>query len=248
MSEEMTTETTSWYSPDNSEFVTTKGWDSADAAINGYRELEKSMGGRVKLPGEDSTPEERSAFYQKLGAKEKAEEYTRPELPEGKVYDEEVFNEFAAVAAAEGVSDTQFTRMIEKYLGIQEKSAEAKLEAENRESAATVEELQREWAGDYEKNIEISKRAIAELVPEDLREAFSELEIAKNLDNNLVFIKAMHAIGAQMMDDSLVKGETPKPKDDYVPAHINSPEMYRFGEDEESSRARAYFEAKGFKY
>lgn len=250
MSEEglLTADNPTWYSADNADFVTTKGWDSADSAISSYQELEKSMGGRVKLPTDESTSEERSAFYQKLGAKESADAYTRPELPEGQEYDEAFLGEMAAVAHAEGVSDKAFTSFINKYLGMQESQAEARLEAENRESATTVEELQREWAGDYEKNLEVSKRAIRELVPEDMKEGFAEVLSSKNLDNNLTFIKAMHAIGSQLLDDTLVKGDQPKPDGDYVPANINSPEMYRFGEGEESAKARAYFEAKGFKY
>jgi len=244
----LTADNPTWFSADNAEFVTTKGWDSADSAISSYRELEKSMGGRVKMPTDESTSEERSAFYQKLGRPESIEGYTRPELAEGQEYDEEFLGEMAAVAHAEGVSDKQFSKFIEKYIGIQASQAEAKLEAENREASATVEELQREWAGDYEKNLEVSKRAIRELVPEDMKDSFAGVLAEKNLDNNLTFIKAMHAIGAQMLDDTLVKGDPPKAKEGYVPANINSPEMYRFGEDEESTQARAYFEGKGFKY
>jgi len=250
MSEEglLTADNPTWFSADNAEFVTTKGWDSADSAIASYRELEKSMGGRIKLPTDESTPEEKSAFYQKLGRPESIEGYTRPELPEGETFDEDFLGQMAAVAHAEGVSDQQFNKFIEKYIGIQATQAEAKAEAETRESQATVEELQREWAGNYEKNLEISKRAIRELVPEDMKESFTEVMTNKNLDNNLTFIKAMHAIGSQLLEDTLVKGEQPKPTGDYVPANINSPEMYRFGEGEESQKARAYFEAQGFKY
>ena len=244
----LTADNPTWYSADNADFVTTKGWDSADSAISSYQELEKSMGGRVKLPTDESTPEERSAFYQKLGAKASADEYTRPELSEGQEYDEAFLGEMAAVAAAEGVSDKAFSKFIEKYTTIQASQAEAKIEAEARESEATVQELQREWAGDYEKNLEVSKRAIRELVPEDMKEDFAKVLTSKNLDNNLMFIKTMHAIGKQLLDDTLVKGEAPKSKEGYVPANINSPEMYRWGEGEESAKARAYFEANGYKY
>jgi len=244
----LTADNPTWYSADNADFVTTKGWDSADSAISSYQELEKSMGGRVKLPTDESTPEERSAFYQKLGAKASADEYTRPELSEGQEYDEAFLGEMAAVAAAEGVSDKAFSKFIEKYTAIQASQAEAKIEAEARESEATVQELQREWAGDYEKNLEVSKRAIRELVPEDMKEDFAKVLTSKNLDNNLMFIKTMHAIGKQLLDDTLVKGEAPKSKEGYVPANINSPEMYRWGEGEESAKARAYFEANGYKY
>jgi len=244
----LTADNPTWYSADNADFVTTKGWDSADSAISSYQELEKSMGGRIKMPTDESTPEERSAFYQKLGRPDSIEGYTRPDLGEGQEYDEAFLGEMAAVAHAEGITDSQFNKMIDKYIGTQAAREEARVEAETRESQATVEELQREWAGDYEKNLEVSKRAIRELIPEDMKENFAEVMASKNLDNNLTFIKTMHSIGKQLLDDTLVKGEAPKSKEGYVPANINSPEMYRFGEGEESQKARAYFESQGFKY
>jgi len=242
------TATSVWYPEEYKGLIEERGWSEPSKFLDSYKNLEKEMSGRVKLPTDKSTPEERSAFYQKLGTPESIKGYTRPELAEGQEYDEEFLGEMAAVAHAEGVSDKQFSKFIEKYIGIQASQAEAKLEAENREASATVEELQREWAGDYEKNLEVSKRAIRELVPEDMKDSFAGVLAEKNLDNNLTFIKAMHAIGAQMLDDTLVKGDPPKAKEGYVPANINSPEMYRFGEDEESTQARAYFEGKGFKY
>jgi len=240
--------TSAWYPEEYKGLIEERGWSESSKFLDSYKSLEKEMSGRVKLPTDESTPEEKSAFYQKLGAKASADEYTRPELAEGQELNEVMYNEMAAVAQAEGVSDKAFTSFINKYIGMQATEAEAKLEAENREASTTVEELQREWAGDYEKNLEVSKRAIRELVPEDMKEGFAEVLTAKNLDNNLTFIKAMHAIGAQMLDDTLVKGEAPKKEEGYVPANINSPEMYRFGEGEESQKARAYFEAQGFKY
>ena len=244
----LTAEPTAWYPEEHKGLVEERGWAESGKFLDSYKSLEKEMSGRVKMPTDESTPEERSAFYQKLGAKASADEYTRPELSEGQEYDEAFLGEMAAVAAAEGVSDKAFSKFIEKYTTIQASQAEAKIEAEARESEATVQELQREWAGDYEKNLEVSKRAIRELVPEDMKEDFAKVLTSKNLDNNLMFIKTMHAIGKQLLDDTLVKGEAPKSKEGYVPANINSPEMYRWGEGEESAKARAYFEANGYKY
>ncbi len=49
------------------------------------------------------------------------------------------------------------------------------------------------------------------------------------------------------MDDTLIRG-TQTTEEEYVPQFKDSPEMYRNGEDEESKKARAYFQARGIKY
>jgi hypothetical protein len=85
-------------------------------------------------------------------------------------------------------------------------------------------------------------------VPEEIREEFVQLMTDKNLDNNLIFIKAFKSIGDKILDDKLVKGDLPKGEGDYVPSNPNSPEMYQYGEDDESKKAREYFKAKGHTY
>ena len=240
--------TEAWHSEENGEFIGNKGWKTADDAVNSYRELEKSMGSRVKLPGEESTPEEVSAFYRKLGTPEESTGYSRPELPEGQEVDEEFFGKMAVLAHKTGVSDKQFKTFIDGYIEMQSAKAEASLASDNQESETTLAELHKEWGGEYDKNLQSSKRVLTELIPEGIREDYINLLKEKNLDNNLIFIKGQQAIGAQMLDDTLVKGELPKPKDGYVPQFANSPELYQFGEGEEDAKAREYFKAQGHKY
>ena len=242
------TETGTWHSTENAEFITTKGWKGADDAVASYRELEKSMGSRVKMPGEESTPEEVSAFYRKLGAPEESSGYSRPELAEGAEVDEEFFGKMATLAHQTGVSDKQFKTFIDGYVEMQAAKAEQSITNDNLESEATVAELHKEWAGDYDKNLESSKRVLTELIPDTIRDDYINLLKEKNLDNNLIFIKGQQAIGAQMLDDTLVKGELPKSKEGFVPKFKNSPDLYRFGEDDESVKAREYFKAQGHTY
>ncbi len=69
--------------------------------------------------------------------------------------------------------------------------------------------------------------------------------------NEPAFIDMMVQIGIKNMDDTFVKsdGQPPeKPKDDFVPASPNSPEMYASGDDENSAKARVYFRNKGHVY
>ncbi|KKN47295.1 hypothetical protein LCGC14_0664000, partial [marine sediment metagenome] len=68
------TEVTPWHSDEQREFVENKGWKDGSSAVQSYIDLEKSQGGKVKIPTETSTPEEKSSFYKSIGV---------PEGPEG---------------------------------------------------------------------------------------------------------------------------------------------------------------------
>ncbi len=78
---------------DRPEAVPEKFWDAdtgsvrVDALAKSYRELEKHMSGMVRLPGEESGPEERERFLRALGV---------PETPDG--------YEFGEAMGAEGLS------------------------------------------------------------------------------------------------------------------------------------------------
>ncbi len=207
-----------------------------------YLEQEKMNSGRVKMPTDASTPDEKSAFYQKMGRPDNAEGYTLPQLADGQAFDDAFLGSMRTVAHESGVSDKQFGGLMEKYMAYQEQVEDAKIAASNAEAETTTQELQKEWVGDYDKNLEISKRALRELVPEAIKDDFVKLLTDKDLVNNLVFIKGLYSIGAKMLDDTLEKG-TPLKKEegDYVPKYVNSPTMYKNDESEEGMKARAYF-------
>jgi len=215
-----------------------------------YLEMEKMASGKVKLPTDASAPEDVSAFYQKLGRPDSAEGYTLPQLAEGQVFDEAFLGEMRTVAHEAGVTDKQFGGLLAKYIGIQAQTQEAQLAADNAEAETTTQALQKEWVGDYDKNLEISKRALRELVPDEMKDQLVGLMTEKNLDNNVLFIKFLHSVGAKTLDDSYVKGDKiPEKKDDYQPKYINSPEQYRNDETEEGAKARTWFTTnKGFVY
>lgn len=68
-------------------YVQNKGWDEPSKAIESYRNLEKLMGAdragnAVILPKADATPEERAAFFNRLGRPSEATGY-KLEIPEG---------------------------------------------------------------------------------------------------------------------------------------------------------------------
>jgi hypothetical protein len=221
--------------------------DDPGLLASSYLEQEKMNSGRIKIPGQDAGDEEKSAFYQKLGRPDSVQGYNLPQLAEGQEYDKELIATMQGIAFESGVSDSQFSGLVAKFVEAQGASQEAQLAEQNREAETTISELQTEWGQDYDKNIEVSRRALKELIPDGMDEnAMVALIESKNLDNNKDFVKFLQNIGAKILDDTYVKGERVQEKtDDYIPKYVNSPSMYRNDETEDGQKARAYFQAKG---
>ena len=222
---------------------------TANDLAKSYLELEKTMGGRVKIPTEESTSEEISTFYTKLGRPDTSDGYNRPKLEEGKNFNENLIGGMQTAAFEENITNKQFTKLVERYLSIEKQTAEA-AEAEGvRAREETDRTLREQWGGEYEKNVEVARRAMRELVPDELGEQFKVLIEESGLGNNLVFIQGFREIGSKMLDDTLVRGDGQvKVEENYAPTHPNSPDMYKNGEDEESKKARAWFVKKGHVY
>jgi hypothetical protein len=216
-------------------------FDTEASLAKSYLELEKMDSGKVKMPGDESTPEEKSAFYQKLGTPEAVDGYELPELAEGEAYDEQMMGAIKNYALENNIPKDMFSGMV----GIYMQEANAAME---RQATATQDSLKQEWAGDYDKNVEISRRALRELAPEEITEPLIAEISRMNLDNSEPFIKFLHSVGSKMMDDTLVKGDAVPSKDDYIPKYINSPSMYRSMEGPEGEQARAYFDKNSIAY
>lgn len=237
-------------------------FDDKDTAgiVKSYLDMETQSGGKVKIPNEESTPEERSAFYNKLGRPGQPQDYEvdKPDMPEGMDYDEKFEMTMRGIAHESGVTKDQFKALVKAYNDYQmeifsDGADDLQLFQDMKGLIKTEEEtkteLQTKWLGDdYAKNMEISRRALRELVPGELGEQFVDLINKSKLGNNPIMIQAFKEIGSKMLDDTFVKGEQVVTDKTYIPSFPNSPEQYRNGEDEESKKARAWFVAKGHIY
>ncbi len=226
----------------------TDKYESLDGLAGGYRELVSKMGSRVDIPNDETSAENRSAFYQKLGMPGDVSGYTKPTMAEGMALDEDFFGDMAGIAHSEGVSDKQFSAFVNRVIERQAKAEEIQVAEDKRINEEAATKLHEDWGVDYDKNVEVSKRALRELVPDDIKEAFTNILVDNNLDNNPVFIKVMNSIGAKMLDDTLVKGSPPKEEAGFVPKFPQSADMYATMEGEEGVKSRAYFEAQGHVY
>ncbi len=233
------TETTSWYSDENKDVVERCGWKGPNDAIQSYRNQEKMSSGMVKMPTPESSAEEIRAFYQKRGCPENPEGY-EVAAPEGlEAYrDEGIEGAMKQIAYDQGVSKQAFESIVRGYY--------EKLNADMVAGKEAGEKTLREKHGDkYDEFVEVANRFFDTCSPE-----FCELVKLSGLANNPVFVNEFNAKGKQTMADTLIKGSVDGTKEEegYAPKYKDSPDMYATGEDDESKKARAWFEARGHKY
>lgn len=226
------------------------GFTDKNGLAKGYTELYSKLGSYTKLPTEESTPEEKSAFYNKQGRPETPEGYTLPELPEGKEYDQELLGGMRTIAHEAGITDNQFKKMIERYLGIESQRTEAARDEKARAELESERLLKEKWGAEYPANAALVQRACDELIEDnELHDAFAALIEEKGLKNNPVFAEVFCGIGQKMLDDTFVKSEGQAAREEeYVPEYPNDPDMYRSGDSEKCKKARAYFEKQGHIY
>ena len=177
----------------------TKAWAEAKGLQNGsfenvlgsYHNLEKMVGadraGRtITLLGDDASPEERDAYFNKLGRPESAAQYSVA-LPEG-VTDDTRLNMMRNKAHELGISDAQFSGLAEAdaaYISatVQGVSDKAVISAADAEA-----QLRTEWGAAFDLKVAGIDVAAHKLGMSDdqlngLREAMGPVDAMKFVDN-----------------------------------------------------------------
>lgn len=225
-------------------------FDDPGGLAKSYIELEQRTGTMVNVPGENSTDEQKAEFYAKLGRPEKPEGYeiARPEnLPEGLPYDEVLEGKIKQVAHGAGVTQSQLAALAKVFNDYGVETFNTALEANKKLNDERWANLKMEWGENKTKeNIELAKRAFDEIAPKELKDIMTRDEV----ESDPILVKMYAGIWRRNLSDSLVRG-TPAPgapEKEYVPTYPDSPEMYRYGDDEDSVKAREYFKKRGHTY
>ena len=230
---------TAWHSEEYNEIVERKGWKSPDDAVKSYRESEKMSSGQVKIPGEESSPEERSAFYNKIGRPDAPEGYEIADIPDNVGMTDEMLSDIKKDAFDLGGPKVLVETVIKNHLNrLSEQLTE--------DDSKRVDAVKEEWKGDYDTNHEIAERYVAEHCSDEIKQFLLDAK----LDNHPVFVKHFFEQGKKTLSDTLIKGSqnSGEKEAEYKPAYPNDPSMYRTGDDDDSKRAREYFVAKGHVY
>lgn len=171
---------------DNREWLTKQGFitdGKADLTKLGKQvyQQEKLLGGAIRIPGKDATPEERDAFLNKLGRPETPDKYefTVPkDLPEELPYDGEGAKEYGSKAHELGLTKTQAAGLHDWWAGKQVEAAKGLKEAEVAQKTELAKksatDLATAWGpldGETAKaNLQFADRVLDEAEPGTLEE------------------------------------------------------------------------------
>jgi hypothetical protein len=183
-------------------FTNNDGTVNIEALAKSTVSAQKMIGGSVRIPGEDATPEEIEAYYTKLGRPDTVEgyEFTKPDLPDGVQWNEKLFNWFGAKAHELGMSKTQAQGLMNAWNENQfsEVHELQKVQKEN------IDALRREWGDQFDGHVELGLRGIEKLLsPEDASE-FKALMDSTGFGDNPLFLKLAYGAGHMLKEDGYI--------------------------------------------
>lgn len=185
-------------------FESIKGKDWAEAGpilAKNYVHSQRMIGAdKLIIPGEKATPEERAAFYTKLGRPEKPDGYGF-KLPEGmdeSQLDKSRLDKWRVKMHEAGLSKTQAEGIINEFLADEfgnNKSAQAN-------HAAEVESwelgLKQEFGAKYDEKVNFARYAAKEFASPALIEYLDKTGLGSHPE----IVKMLSAVGSRMSDDS----------------------------------------------
>ncbi len=179
-------------------------YKSLDEYVKGNRELVKMIGkDKVVVPTENSTQEEKDAFYTKMGRPEEAAAYTTPTIDapaEVQMTDSSV-DAFKAKAFELGLSQSQYEQLYSLQSELSKQSFDAEVVKNNDLAKTTETALRSEYGAAYETKVETAQNVINKyFAKEKMHPAFSVLS------NDKGFVRAMSSIGESLGEDT-IKGE-----------------------------------------
>lgn len=198
--------------------------------VKSYLNAQKLVGTAIQPLADDATDEERRAHFTKLGCPEKVEGYevTPPKLPDGMQMDEALMKAATKYAYDNGIPKTIFEGLAKLVLDGQVNTynqvVKTATEAQDKIRDASVNKLKGEWGADYDKNLEMGRRAYDLFGGDD----FVKLMEETGLKDNPVVVKAFVEIYRQIKPDDFITGGTSAVKTtvpgqlDYSKVHGNS--------------------------
>ena len=189
-----------------------------DLATKAYN-LDKFVGGAVKVPGKDATDEERAAFYTKLGRPEQPDKYqfeVPKELPENLPYNADMAAGFKGFAHGIGLSQQQAAAAHDWFVAqqVQEANGVAGQVSEQQQAVAMAErsKLEKVWgpvdSDSGRKNAELADRALRAGPPELLADLTKAGILGPNKEvMNANFGLLLSSLGAAIYaEDGVLRG------------------------------------------
>lgn len=181
-------------------YVENKGWKDPRELADGYRNLEKLLGGeKLPLPKGDDDAEGWNRVYDKLGRPQAADAYKIPTLGDGQ---EQFVKDVQGKFHELGLTEKQGNALAEWYHGIQKGMVDQTLAGSAQQAEADLASLKTEWGGAYDENIEFGRRAAREYGLDEAK--LSKMEQALGTGEML---KLMARIGRSQGEASFQRGD-----------------------------------------
>lgn len=161
---------------------------------------------QITLPGENASPEELNAFYQRLG---------RPDSADGYEFTEEqtLAKDLAPALFEAGISRAQAGKLVAAYENLFARRTEEMQAVQVRE----MDELKAEWGGKYEENLTLAKQAVKKYGLD--QETLNQLESAMGSKK---LMNLAYTLGKTTMDAPVRGAVGPTPKAAYSPAEAQA--------------------------
>lgn len=167
--------------------------------MTSYRDGQKMIGGSVRIPREDSKPEEVEAFYNKLGRPESPDKYDlKLPYPEYVNWDENGIKEFRTMAHKAGYTPKQIQAAVD-FEG--ERVAKA-FQAQEAIFEGALTELKKEWGGGFDKNLALIRRARDLYGGDGAKEYFKD----DPSGNDVVLLKMIARMAADLEEGDFLGG------------------------------------------
>jgi hypothetical protein len=161
-------QSTPWYGDAHKDYVTSKGWKTADDVIASSQNLEKLLGadkaGRtVVLPKDDTDVDGLKAFRAKLGVPEKADGYAVPEKYRDTLKDDKLLPAVAAAAHKHGIPAKAYEGFLGDVLEAATGLGKAADDEANAAATAALDALKAKHGDQFDAKLELSRRLIGQV-------------------------------------------------------------------------------------
>jgi len=205
-----TTTTSSWKESISEEFRTDPSiekFTEIDALAKSYINATKMIGqDKIVIPTNNSTEDQWSEVYQKLGRPESADKYQLDVKSEAVPIDENAVKQFAENAHKLGLNNKQAQGILEFYKNNMEGTVQqSKIDTETAQVQAE-QQLRQEWGRDFEGKVkQAGALAKANINPEVLD---MELKDGTRVGDHPEIIKGFAKIASMMSEDKIISTES----------------------------------------
>lgn len=210
-----------WMSSMPDAYKQNEGFAKFGEASDAYAKFDtllKAEGDALVIPGEESTDEQRNAFYSKMGVPETPDAYEigKPaDMPEGMEYSEELETWYKGFAHQNHLSAGQAKSMFDGYNERMVEGYKAEVAAEKAAIDKAENTLKDAWPGDtYAENKEIAHRGFLRFSGEGETEQKEAHDFINNtivdgvlLGDHPAFQKLFHRLGVATSDDNANAGK-----------------------------------------